>query len=1096
MGTEEKDLESAVQQPPKEQGSPEKENESPVEPPQGQTPETNDPLNTYKWHTGSRGTLNEVKEDGDGGAASSTSTIDRIQKASTNKWSKMQNWRKALSEDPGDKHSSSGKGGENAKTDKGARKNPFRRALSEPPGSLFAALTPSSSSASSANAASSSAAAEPSAVSSTDPSQKGGGGALLKKYLRSVSQKLKRPRLQSRNSTPALLPDVEEVESAPTELPRLQWAPPQEVPLWDISNCMLEDGQILISPEEEVAYIFMHYGSRDSVSIPVSAVGSLDLSADTSTVIRPVHSSILGEKYCFEVINSENTHCFGCSSAAERDRWIEDLRRAAQPNKDNIERTENSLSLWINEAKDLPPKRSYYCEVHLDGTLFARTSSRAVGKPPNRQLPGDSSTGSSGGLGASGGVAGGCQLFWGEFFELDNLPCVSQITLHLFREEDPKKKRHSREESSLHPLGSVAIPLAEIRGRTYQEKWYPITPYKASGTAGNKELLGPQASLRIKARFQNLQVLPMEKYKEFAEYVTLDYVEMCRSLEPLLNVKEKEELAGALVHVLQSIGKAKEFLIDLGSAEVERLGEREALIFRENTLATKAIDEYMKLVGQKYLIVTLGDFINRLYALTENCEVDPLKCPASELSNNQKHLMEACEEVVQKIIETQGPFPEELNNIFSSWVELCEDQGRPEIGQRLISASLFLRFLCPAILSPSLFGLTQPYPEPNTLRTLTLTAKVIQNLANFTQFGEKEEYMLFMNEFLQQHWDGMRGFLSKVSNLDTEIPMSSFDGYVDLPLRLAVLHGLLVDIIYQKDQDTVDKLHPLPSILNQITESLSPEAQRMIITSQMGQFKPMYVPPKDLSKYSPLQSSLQQLPVDSKGLRDGDGRHRRSMRERKPVTRTQSAPHRRPGQAKHTLKRQTSSEALPIADNEQEMETNQPLITSPNTSATVKRQPAPVPWIKVSHNRESSEMKTENEQFNLLDRHAQELSELRLGIEQVTERELDMAKRLEDFIIQSQDQNAMLQAEVTELQNQLAVREEQLASATFRLGVIEEEREEDERKLSVAIAAAERMNILEEQFADLLKDLHQLSEAYNSGQNNIQHSEKPHINSN
>ncbi|XP_008278025.1 RAS protein activator like-3 isoform X2 [Stegastes partitus] len=1159
MGTEERDSEPAAQ--PKEQESPDKDKELHVESPQGAAAEPADPLNTYKWHTGSKGTLDELKEEaeaaGGAAAAASTSTIDRIQKASSNKWNKMQQWRKALSEDPGDKTSPR----EGAKPDKGAgggRKNPFKRAQSEPSGSLFAGVSASSSSAGAAP--SSAAAAEASGASSpADASQKAGGGALLKKYLRTVSQKLKRPRLQSRNSTPSLLHDVAESEPAPTELPRLPWAPPQEVPLWDISNCMLEDGQILISPEEEptmwtrnrvssclynvslqnlvdidsecspdpvgvpggprqknqdggvMALIkrrrenkakrnsntqlgltkgSRHYGSRESVSIPVSPVGSLDLSADTSTVIRPVHSSILGEKYCFEVINSENTHCFGCSSAAERDRWIEDLRRAAQPNKDNIERTENSLSLWVNEAKDLPPKRRYYCELHLDGTLFARTSSRAVGKPSNRSsLAGDGSTGSLGGLGASGGATGGCQLFWGEFFELDNLPCVSQISLHLFREEDPKKKRHSRDEFNLHPLGSVAIPLADIRGRTYQEKWYPIAPYKSSGTAGNKELLGPQASLRIKARFQNLQVLPMEKYKEFAEYVTVDYVEMCRNLEPLLNVKEKEELAGALVHVLQSIGKAKEFLIDLGSDEVQRLGEKEALIFRENTLATKAIDEYMKLVGQKYLIDTLGDFITRLYASMENCEVDPRKCPASDLANNQKHLRETCEEVVQKIIEIHGPFPEELHKIFSSWVELCEDQGRVEIGQRLISASLFLRFLCPAILSPSLFGLTQPYPEPNTLRTLTLTAKVVQNLANFTLFGEKEEYMLFMNEFLQQHWDGMRGFLQTVSNPDTEITMSSFDGYVDLPLRLAVLHGLLVDIIYQRNQETIDKLHPLPSILNQISDSLGPEAPRIIVSSQMGQARPDYIPPKDLDKYSPHLSSLQQLPVDSKGIREGDGRTRR--RERKPVARTQSAPHRRPGHAKHTLKRQTSSEALPTSDHEQEAETNQPLISLPNTNSSIKRQPAPVPWIKINHNRETSDSKTEIEQFSLLDRHAQELSELRLGIEQVTERELDMAKRLEDFINQSQDQNMMLQAEVTELRSLLAVREEQLASATFRLGVIEEEREEDERKLSVAIAAAERMNVLEEQFAGLLRDLQQLS-----SQNNVQHPDKPQINSN
>lgn len=46
--------------------------------------------------------------------------------------------------------------------------------------------------------------------------------------------------------------ETEPTPAAPLELPRLQWAPPQEVPLWDINCCILEDGQILIPPEEEV----------------------------------------------------------------------------------------------------------------------------------------------------------------------------------------------------------------------------------------------------------------------------------------------------------------------------------------------------------------------------------------------------------------------------------------------------------------------------------------------------------------------------------------------------------------------------------------------------------------------------------------------------------------------------------------------------------------------------------------------------------------------------------------------------------------------------------------------------------------------------
>lgn len=48
----------------------------------------------------------------------------------------------------------------------------------------------------------------------------------------------------------------------------------------------------------------------------------------------------------------------------------------------------------------------------------------------------------------------------------------------------------------------------------------------------------------------------------------------------------------------------------------------------------------------------------------------------------------------------------------------------------------------------------------------------------------------------------MGGFLQKVSDPESEIALARFDGYVDLPLRLAVLHNLLVNIISVMKQVT------------------------------------------------------------------------------------------------------------------------------------------------------------------------------------------------------------------------------------------------------------------------------------------------------
>jgi len=83
----------------------------------------------------------------------------------------------------------------------------------------------------------------------------------------------------------------------------------------------------------------------------------------------------------------------------------------------------------------------------------------------------------------------------------------------------------------------------------------------------------------------------------------------------------------------------------------------------------------------------------------------------------------------------------------------------PEHHLRVVGGFYFLRFLCPALVSPEGFGIISSSPSSKSRRSLILVSKVLQNLANDVEFGEKENYMIQMNPFISSNQATMWKFL-------------------------------------------------------------------------------------------------------------------------------------------------------------------------------------------------------------------------------------------------------------------------------------------------------------------------------------------------
>jgi len=437
-------------------------------------------------------------------------------------------------------------------------------------------------------------------------------------------------------------------------------------------------------------------------------------------------------------------------------------------------RTERSLFIKVAEAKNLGEEKDTYCVVVVDGVHKARTPTVFKSSAP---------------------------LYAQEYdMELDGDPHLLTVQLR------PNNKKKEGE-----MIGSVSVRFSELVSGAVVEKWFPLASGDtqvvqslnggagAGGAAGSNSAtgssslavgsglssgigstisggggaaaaaatatgpLGEAGELRLAIQYSSVTVLADDSYDSLFRLLLKDKMAATILLSQASAKKEKV-VADCLVKAFEARKTGAHYIKSIIQSEIENTPNPN-IIFRGNTVGTKSVDSYMRLVGLPYLSTVLGPIIQEIFQGKKSCELDTQRISGGSkektAEKNLANLLGYCKRIFEAIACSFNRCPAAFRNVFE-YIQEVVVKKFPEdevIRYTAPGGFIFLRFFCPALLGPKLFNLANDHPPENVARDLTLIAKTIQNLANLVPFGQKEPYMEGVNHFISEYTPQMKQFL-------------------------------------------------------------------------------------------------------------------------------------------------------------------------------------------------------------------------------------------------------------------------------------------------------------------------------------------------
>lgn len=186
-------------------------------------------------------------------------------------------------------------------------------------------------------------------------------------------------------------------------------------------------------------------------------------------------------------------------------------------------------------------------------------------------------------------------------------------------------------------------------------------------------------------------------------------------------------LASCSLSLADSVNQSANLVSFLVKEEI-LIGNNYADILRRNSFASKSLSAFGRAKGNEYLVSTLRPILLEIRDSELDLEVEKLDESDETALQNLNNFMHYLKKLVMVIIKSINEFPIEFRAVCKT-ISQCVQDKFPKYRIIAVGSFIFLRFFCPAIVSPESERIVD-IPNRQTQRKFLLLAKVLQNMAN------------------------------------------------------------------------------------------------------------------------------------------------------------------------------------------------------------------------------------------------------------------------------------------------------------------------------------------------------------------------------